>query len=577
MHFIDHVHSQATMSVIETRSRRYISDVAGKGSNSEKTLPRKNMLLTLFNGTAKRADVPKQSLAQATHIVRLNVLGLQGIHIEKKDEKMQSAGNRCSPKEMKAVVAVSRGQKIKATTPPSEPLSKLRNRVGKLQKDSRGDTYRYSAHWNSSRGALLEFDVTLNRLNIGGGEQSSSQFLPKGYDLTAALTEDTLHKQKVALPIGIAELVVSGNNNGEILVMDLPLRRLNDVHPGDNDQNGLHGFPMISINDKKHKSVTPRRLSLGRWARNIPDDESQKVPSICDRKVFSSVYGLDPVGDSVLRVQVQVIEKSQRHAPLRKESPKVKSVSISLQHHSESRLRVHGKTSEPPAWAPPLLDDPSVAEASEYTMTTGSADTLSTTSEVYLHSASRSYDRHIMQIERQSLGLLDTLPSCGDTLLSDDASEASGGTWRTKTGPWANSCFAHHTQRTPDFDVADTAEKPIENEGAFFDFFRAGNLLNRTKGALWRCGPEDVADDLLSVSTEDRSMEASYQEEKVNAHRGNYKKNRLIEIISASSVASSLKRDTFQVPATLETRRCTIPVAIREVQFVKNPDRRMLV
>ena len=564
--------------MVENRSSRNVLDVNGKGPNLEKTLPRKNKLMTLFNGTAKRAEIPKQSLPRTTHVVRLNILGLQGVCIEKKDQKVSSSNGRGSPKEMKAIVAVSRGENIKATTPPSEPLSMPRKRVGKIPKESQPGTNRYSASWGSSQGPLLEFEVTLNRLNIGDSQQSSSQFLPKGYDLTAALTEDTLHKQKVALPIGVAELVVSGDNIGEVLSMDLPLRSLNVVHPGDSDQNGLHGFPMISINDKKHKAETkPMRIRLGRWARNIPDDESQKVPSVCDRKAFSSVYGLDPSGDAVLRVQVQVIEKSQRDAPLSKESAKGRSVSVSLQDRSESHLRLHGKTSEPPIWGPPLLDDPSIAEASGHTMTTGSADTLSTTSEVYLRSTSRTYDKHIMRIERESLGLLDTLPSCGETLLSDDSSEASGDTWRTKAGPWETSCMAHHTQHTPDPIVDYRAEKTLGNEGSFFNFLSAGNLLDRTKVALWQCGPEDIEDDLFSASTEEHMMEPSYREEKGKAQGGNFKRNRLIEIISGSSVASSLQRDKFQVPATLETRRCTIPVAVREVQFVKNPDKRRLV
>jgi hypothetical protein len=287
-------------------------------------------MATTMNEERVSTEVPKEkacssnktkqssSMFPSTHIVRMTVVGIAGIQVDRKYTK--NAWRKKTyprlPNKMRAVVAVSRGQQIKATTPLSKPLSRPQA-SGSPDKESAAheESCRHLALWssedNSALGSFVEFEVNLDKLDIGDCHQSTSQYIPKSFELIAALTEDTEHERKVALPIGIANLPITGNNSEEVLSLDLPVLSLEQAKPIGNDKNGLMGFQMMSIHDQANQSATAnKRKHRGRLLGRSQVEKNQKVPSIADRKLFSSVYSTDSSGDAILRVQIQVIEKA---------------------------------------------------------------------------------------------------------------------------------------------------------------------------------------------------------------------------------------------------------------------------
>jgi hypothetical protein len=536
-------------------------------------------------------------VAQATHIVRVDVVFLEGIRIEKKDDKSSRDRYPRPPQKMKAVVAVARKQKIKSVTALSKNLSRPSLGLGKVGQNISVDTGRYSAVWGSescsaSRKPFLEFEATLDRLDIGNEKQSSLEYMPKDFDLIAALTEDTPHKQKVALPIGIAKVQVSGNRNGEIITMDLPLLNLRQAATLDEDTDVLHGFPLISVLESGAKQVS-RKKGEGGLMQRIADYRSQKVPCVADRKVFSSVYRLDPVGDAFMRVRVQVVEINPCLGDFQKRSSKVKSVSISVQgsveipntSHPEAQPDAHGTVVLGPRPTLPVNDDPSKADASDLTMTTESGETFSLTSEDSLldECDSEAWSTYSRQRKLGGHRFLNGLPSCGETLLSDDWPE-----------PGVNDSFASDdsTHDPSDTSMMDNAY------GSYFSVFhifagsenRVGFIgsvekaLERAKMARWRCGSEKNIEDHLGSGlppkflgwAENGTKGSGRVEEKL--HRGKNQKSPFMEILG-----SSFGRCAFPAPADRKKPNRTdsdnlSPIAVREMKFVERPEfRRRLV
>lgn len=268
----------------------------------------------------------------STHLVQVNVLGLAGITVDRQKGRGVGKKKECPPppKRMRAVVAVSRGEQVKGTTSLSKPLARSPtddvvvsnqdriNYEAQTQAPDLNKKYRNVAIWASDNdaplGSMMAFDVNLQRLDHGDGQSKSSHFLPKCFELTIALAEDTEHDNKVALPVGVANLSISADQlqNGETVVIDLPILGLKQARPLALDRNGLGGFQMLSIHEKNKPGYNPRpeekKNGLKRLFGRNDSSKSQKVPSVADRKLFSSVYST-AAGDSILRIELKVIEK----------------------------------------------------------------------------------------------------------------------------------------------------------------------------------------------------------------------------------------------------------------------------
>jgi hypothetical protein len=268
-----------------------------------------------------------------THLVQVNVLGLAGITVDRQKGRGVGKKKECPPppKRMRAVVAVSRGEQVKGTTSLSKPLAPSPthdvvvpnqdriNYEAQTQAPDLNKTYRNVAIWASDNeaplGSMMAFDVNLQRLDYGDGQSTSSHFLPKCFELTIALAEDTEQANKVALPVGVANLSISADQfqNGETFVIDLPILGLKQARPLALDRNGLGGFQMLSIHEKNKPGYNPRpeekkKNGFKRLFGRNGSSKSQKVPSVAARKLFSSVYST-AAGDSILRIELTIIEK----------------------------------------------------------------------------------------------------------------------------------------------------------------------------------------------------------------------------------------------------------------------------
>ena len=281
------------------------------------------------------SEKAQPSISPATHVVGVNVLGLAGITVDRTKYILKHIGRNETypppPNEMKAIVAISRGQIIKGTTTLSKPLSEsltedvvVESYKGgnnqKVETAQRKQTnynapQRHVAVWSmdsTSLGSMVTFEANLRRMDNGQAKLASSQYIPKSFDLTVALTDTSNSEKKVALPVGVATLNISGDEwkKGGTLVVDLPILSLQQAKPLAPNKNGLGGFQMIAINSKDDP-VTPskKRNVLQRIFGRGRDTKQTHIPSVIERKVFSSVYSTDSCGDAILRIQLQVVEK----------------------------------------------------------------------------------------------------------------------------------------------------------------------------------------------------------------------------------------------------------------------------
>lgn len=582
------------------------------GSKTMATASRNQQSSSPFNGTSKRSKVVKEPTrsSNSTHLVRVKVIGLAGIQVH------ENASRRSYPRppnRMKAVLAVARGQKIKATTRLSEPLTEPNSTAAKIWTDSPEKTNRHLAFWqsdsgddSSALGASLEFEARLDRLDIGAGAHcGSSQYIPKTFDLIAALTEDTHHPRKVALPIGIASLPVSGSDNGAILAMDLPVLTLKQANPLVEDKNGLQGFQMISIEDKDTATKLPTKKSnFGRLMGKSPaDDKCQRVPSVAERKSFSNAFYLDPIGDAVLRVQLQVIEKPNAFLSRPKSSLSNSQVEASTEPKTFEEATLTTRSIETAS----LTSDgaPSIRTIRQGSSASARKAATENRSEMTTPHSSPSTSERVRYADtvppttfskqrklkaQESIDYADFLPTCGASFSSDETTE------ETSASPTSYGVESSHNDNSllrNEPNHPSSVQSMNRAKGTPWDGIKAQH--SKFVESLWPSskkifGRKNGMEDLVSdASTEDLLVERAYgptgigREQKAN-NKQERKPNRLIDIIPCASVAKTLNeertmdlmRGKFNVPSSalhIPERKSesddAIPIIIKEIEFSK--------
>ena len=262
-----------------------------------------------------------------THVVRVTVLGLAGITVDHSKCKESSKDAPAVPSRMRAVVAFSRNSAIRGTTSLSKPLARSPNddiiMTGSSVKSPNVKDYetyttntvdptkpqRHVAVWtseNATLGSVVTFDANLHRSE--SFSTKTSTFAPKSFEMTIALTEDDNRDNKVALPFGIATIVISGDEckSGHSIKLDLPVLRLQDAKPLSSQE-----YPMIAIAPKdveepQQKKKLVQRL-FQRSGSKVPT--LPKYPSMKARNAFWSAYTMDADGDAIIRVSLEVYEK----------------------------------------------------------------------------------------------------------------------------------------------------------------------------------------------------------------------------------------------------------------------------
>ena len=323
--------------------------VVPQGPNSAarnvKASPKKQAKGGLKNTSASQNVTATQR--NPTHVIRINVLGIAGIAVDRRkcNDICRKGSHPSPPENMKAVVAVARGSQIHGTTTPSKPLSRSPDhdvivagtavdgdesvtvngiRHGddeETQGTDMNNLHRHVAVWTGadhlSLGSLMTFDACLSSSSLDQRNSIasvSSQYVPKSFDLMVALTGDSKAYNKVALPFGVANINISGDEcpRGETIVLDLPILSLLQAKPFASNDNGLASYQMIAIRPKKAGAdVAPqKRGAFGRFFRKKSDKKSPLIPTIAERSRFTEVYSPDPSGDAILRVQLQVVEKA---------------------------------------------------------------------------------------------------------------------------------------------------------------------------------------------------------------------------------------------------------------------------
>jgi hypothetical protein len=222
---------------------------------------------------------------------------------------------------MKAIVAFSRNSYIKGMTALSKRLTKspandvVVGQAGVPDDETASNTtgssnsrQRNVAVWTSSDkntlGSVVKFEANL-------ASSGKGKAVPRSFELIVALAEDNDNEHKVALPLGVASLAISGDEcrNGKSLKLDLPVLGLSAAAPlkGRNGK-GIYDYPMIAIS-RKPKDLPRKRTALHRLFHR---QRKTKLPSQLSRGAFARVYSMDSTGDAVLRIALEVYEKGSQ-------------------------------------------------------------------------------------------------------------------------------------------------------------------------------------------------------------------------------------------------------------------------
>jgi len=274
------------------------------------------LLVKQYSGMATQASKQDKSsptlvgLPESKHIVHVNVLGVAGIVVDRKNCR-DVTGNDLSPSPpelMTAVVGISESseESIENVTTFSSalihaPNTKVKNEGEAPTAEQENEAQRHIAVWTSnSNGETPGSVVESKMLNLESTDENSKH-VPKFLDLNVALAKSSEDIDHAAVVIGkarieITEEMISGDHNRTI---DLPVHQLGKEGPSSSsDRNCV--------------------ILLRTTSKQRNGDRTLCVEQLSSREEnLTSAYTIDPTGDSMIRIQVRVEEV---HATSKQES-----------------------------------------------------------------------------------------------------------------------------------------------------------------------------------------------------------------------------------------------------------------
>jgi len=238
----------------------------------------------------------------AKHIVHVNVLGVAGIVVDRKNCRDVS-GNRLSPsppEEMTAVVGISEsnGDSVDNVTTFSSPLIHAPMTKDKQEGDSsKIGTQRHIAVWASNgKGETPGSAVQSKMLNLQSCTQKGSKNSSKFVNLNVALTKDDEDTHHAAIVIGKARIKITEEmiKTSQNKTIDLPVTSLTKDESSSQNYNRVI---LLRTAPKQQNGV--RKLCV----EKLSEEKENEV-----NKDLSSAYTIDPAGDSMIRIQIRVEE-----------------------------------------------------------------------------------------------------------------------------------------------------------------------------------------------------------------------------------------------------------------------------
>jgi hypothetical protein len=254
-------------------------------------------------------------LPESKHIVHVNVLGVAGIVVDRKHCR-DVTGNDLSPsppEQMTAVVGISESseESIDNVTTFSSalihaPNTKVKNDGDTPTTKEENEAQRHIAVWTSnSKGETPGSVVESKILNLESTDKNSKH-APKFLDLNVALAKSGEDIHHAAVVIGkarieITEEMISGNQNRTI---DLPVYQLGKEGPS--SSSGRNCVILLRTTSKQRSG--DRKLCVEQLSNREENGNQEDL---------TSAYSIDPMGDSMIRIQVRVEEV---HATSKQES-----------------------------------------------------------------------------------------------------------------------------------------------------------------------------------------------------------------------------------------------------------------
>lgn len=211
---------------------------------------------------------------------------------------------------------------------------------------------RYVAVWDSQKGEgnqtlpLVSFETTLSKSSDSDSSSSSkSNFAPKSFQVMVGLAPD--QNTNFAFPIGMASLTIRGDElpkvrDGQVITreIDLPLLSLEQATPQFETGNSRHPVndspdliyfvgkkpqqtdgktvPSKSLDPVPEQKKKKKKVRFGMFSKSKKTKNEKKngqstgeeTSSSLDRDSFNSQYTVDSEGEGILRVAIEVYDKS---------------------------------------------------------------------------------------------------------------------------------------------------------------------------------------------------------------------------------------------------------------------------
>lgn len=224
-------------------------------------------------------------------IVSVNVLGVAGIVVDRKKCRDFTGDNisPCPPEHVTAVVGICDQDSIEEVTTFSSTLVHAPNSKD-APSEPQNDVQRHIAVWSSNHAGESPGSIVKSKmLNL---KSSDKQFL----ELKVALAKSSDRAHHAAVIIGTARIEITEDMIGESnnRVIDMPVSQVTAEGP-------------LSPTDDNHVLLLRTSSEPRNDFQKLAVDEFSSF-GIEDEESLASAYAIDPSGDSMIRLQLEVNE-----------------------------------------------------------------------------------------------------------------------------------------------------------------------------------------------------------------------------------------------------------------------------
>lgn len=256
---------------------------------------------------------PHGRYEEVVYEVKVNVLGMAGITADRSNcsQESKDSTKAPAPERMAAVATFLCDSQIRAISSPSRPLK--RSPADEVVMTGGSGTNgiapgleRHIALWENEdsnpNASSVYLEAKLKRAVCSNPAVAAAyaRMSRQNFSIVVGLIDTKDDGDGLAYSIGETEVTISAEKANKILTLDLPIQK---AAPG--------SFVASPSKKVSVDSLTPKRKNrLGKLFHKKDSKDAAEAKELAEIQCsFSSAYAVDPHGDAVIRVEIEVKEK----------------------------------------------------------------------------------------------------------------------------------------------------------------------------------------------------------------------------------------------------------------------------